>query len=305
MQEVTRHQISAERISEALEDINRRARGRWHGMRWDNPTPRRIEEMRDELLDYVAARTVESPALDGPSRTALRTAAECGLGVLSLGCFPEGDQEIRFPLIGEELNSDDIDFGDVIAYTPGVEAPTARTWLDTFAICLVSGLTRDRQRVVGLLLRHDYAPTIHDGLPYSRLTSASAPADLAAMDALCGYLTPSRGHLPRDRPRVPLCKPGAGERAEAAARLDAAGPLTPDQRLLRVLLDDDRHAFERALAARLVEYREGAGPDPAPRTLLPLDTLALAALAVQVHGWELGIRSPYLPPDLLGSAVAP
>ncbi|WP_435883943.1 Imm49 family immunity protein [Streptomyces rubiginosohelvolus] len=47
-------------------------------------------------------------------------------------------------------------------------------------------------------------------------------------------------------------------------------------------------------------YRESVGPAPAPRSLLPLDTLALAALAVQVHGWELGVRSGYLPAELLG-----
>ncbi|MEU2392886.1 immunity 49 family protein [Streptomyces sp. NPDC007369] len=305
MQEVTRHQVSAQRMSEALEDIGGRTRSRWHWMRWDNPAPQKLEEMHDELLDHVAARTAQDPALDEAARAALRTAAECSLGVLSLGCFPGGDQEIDFPLIGEKLTSDDIAFGDVIAYTAGVAAPTARTWLDTFAICLVSGLTLDWRRVIGLLLRHDYAPAVHDGLPYSPLTSVSDPADLAAMDALCGYLTPSSGHLAGDWPTVPLRKPDTAERAEAAVRLDAAGALTPDQRLLRVLLDDDRHSFGEALAARLVEHREGVGPDPAPRTLLPVGPLALAALAVQVHGWEPGVRSGYLPQELLGLPAAP
>ncbi|MFC8339045.1 Imm49 family immunity protein [Streptomyces rubiginosohelvolus] len=51
-------------------------------------------------------------------------------------------------------------------------------------------------------------------------------------------------------------------------------------------------------------YRESVGPAPAPRSPLPLDTLALAALAVQVHGWELGVRSGYLPAELLGSPDA-
>ncbi|WP_348541594.1 Imm49 family immunity protein [Streptomyces sp. MZ04] len=53
---------------------------------------------------------------------------------------------------------------------------------------------------------------------------------------------------------------------------------------VRVVLDDDQNAFEQALEARLVEHRTNVGSDPAPRTLLPLGVLVLAALAVQVHG---------------------
>ncbi|MFJ7496022.1 immunity 49 family protein [Streptomyces sp. NPDC097727] len=299
MQEVTRHEVSGQHMVQALDDISRRTRGRWHGMRYDDASPERLQEMHDELLDHIAARTVADPTLDEVSRSALRTAAECSLGVLSIGCFPDGDQEIIFPLIGEKLSSDDIAFGDVIE-----QAPTAGTWFDTFAICLVSGLVWEWQRVIGLLLRSDYAPAIRDGVPYSAVNSTSDPADLAAMDALCGYLAQARGHLPRDWPTVTLCKPDADTRAEAARELDTAGPLTPDQRLLRVLLDDDQHAFEQALVARLIEHRESVGLDPAPRTLLPLGALALTALAVQVHGWELGVRSGYLPHGMLGSPGA-
>ncbi|NEA80400.1 hypothetical protein G3I30_15115 [Actinospica acidiphila] len=73
----------------------------------------------------------------------------------------------------------------------------------------------------------------------------------------------------------------------------------PDQQLLRVLLDDDQSAFEQALAVRLLEHRAGAGTDPMPRTLLPVRTAAVAALASLAHGWQLGIRSAYLPDSLL------
>ncbi|MFF3286332.1 immunity 49 family protein [Streptomyces sp. NPDC003023] len=299
MQEVTHHEVSGHRMAQALDDISRRTRRRWHRMRYDDPSSENLQEMRDELLDHVAARTVEAPELDKSSHSALLTAAECSLGVLSVGCFPDGDQEIVFPLIGEKLSSDDIAFGDVVE-----QAPTARTWADAFAMCVVSGLVWEWQRVVGLLLRGDYAPAIRDGVPYSGHASTSDPADLAVMDALCGYLTRANGHLPRDWPTVPLCKPGPDERAEAARQLDAVGSLTADQRLVRVLLDDDRPAFAQALVARLVEHRESLGSDPAPRTLLPLAALALAALAVQVHGWELDVRSAYLPHGMLGSPEA-
>jgi hypothetical protein len=306
--DLTRHVISEQRMEEALDDITGRVRRRWHRLRHDDASPQELQEMATELLDHVAARTVRAPALDDASRLALRTAAECALGALSIGCFPDGDQEVALPLVGERLSSEDTTFGG------GVDlAPTARTWLDAFALCLVSGLVWDWQRAIGLLLRDDYAPAIRDGAQHSKLTPTSDPtdtadtaytADTATMDALCGYLTPAAGHLPRDWPTVPLCKPDADERAEAARRLDAAGSLAPDQQLLRVLLDDDRTAFEQALTARLVAHRQNAGPDPTPASLLPLGSLAVAALAVQVHGWQLDVRSGYLPQELLGSPQA-
>ncbi|MER7536610.1 immunity 49 family protein [Streptomyces sp. NPDC097704] len=299
MREVAHHEVNDERMAQALEDIEGRAFGRWHSMRYGSFRLDGLREMGDELLDHVAARTLSAPELDDASRVVLLTAAECALGVISLGCYPNGDQEIRFPLVHEELTSEELAFQDVID-----EAPTARTWLDTFAAVVVSGLVWEWRRVTGLLLRDDFASAIRDGVPYSKLTSVSTPADLAAMEALCGYLTEESGHLPRDWPTVPLRKPDPEERVEAVRRLDAADGLTPDQQLLRVLLDDDQAAFEDALMARLVAHRESVGADPAPRTLLPLDTLALAALAVQVHGWELRVRSGYLPHGIVGRTDA-
>ncbi|TQE28166.1 immunity 49 family protein [Streptomyces ipomoeae] len=299
MREVTCHEVSGERLAEALEDIDGRAFGRWHSMRYGNFFLEMLQEFGDELLDHVAARTVSDSALDEQTRTALRTAAECYLGVLSVGCYPGGDQEITFSLVRQSLSSEYTAFRDIIR-----EAPTARTWLDAFEMCVVSGLVWEWRQAIGLILGGDFATEIRNGVPYSKLTSTSDPADLAAMDALCGYLTRAKGHLPRDWPTVPLRKPDTDERAETARRLDAVGPLTPDQRLLRVLLDDDQPAFEQALVARLVEHRENVGADSAPRTLLPLGPLALAALATQVHGWELGVRSGYLPHGVLGSVEA-
>ncbi|GKQ40606.1 immunity 49 family protein [Streptomyces sp. A012304] len=300
MREVTCHHVDEQRITEALEDISGRAFGHWHSLRYDRLSLKNLRRMGDELLDHVAARTLTDPTLaDASTRTALCTAAECAFGVLNLGAFPDGDWDISFPLVREELSSDDFAFGHGVD-----EAPTARTWLDAFALCLLSGVLWERDRAIGLMLRNDYAPAIRDGVPYSRLESPSDPASLAEMDALCLYLAEADGHLPRDWPAVTLRKPDAEERAEAGRRMDAVGVSTPEQRLLRVLLDDDRTAFEQALADRLDQYRADAVPDAAPRSLLPTGTLALAALAVQLHGWDLDIRSGYLPEGLLSRRVA-
>lgn len=297
MRDITRHGIGDERMRRALEDIGGRTFGRWHRLRYDSLSIKGIQEMGDELLDHVGALTLQDPQLEGaPGRLALRTAAECALGVLTLGTCPHGDFEVFFPLVDEELSSEDFAFGDAVD-----QAPTAQVWVDAFALSVITGLVGEQARVIGPLLKKDYAPMFHSGLPHSPLSSVSDPAELAEMDALCAYL-----HLV-ERPRSPwvasevppLRKPDAQERSAAAARLDEAGTPTADQRLLRVLLDDDQPAFERALTGRLLEHRDGAGPDAAPRTLLPVTAIALAALAVQAHGWELNVRSDYLPAHLL------
>lgn len=96
-----------------------------------------------------------------------------------------------------------------------------------------------------------------------------------------------------------LTKPSTDERRDAALALDTAHAMSPDQRLLRVLLTDNQSAFEEALDERLAQHRAGVGENFAPESLLPLGPIALAALAVQVHGWDLQTRSAYLPTSLL------
>lgn len=297
IKDVARHDVSEQRIAQALDDIERRARHRWHTMQYDCYSDEELQAMRDDLLDHIAARTVAGPESGtAPSRIVLRTAAECALGLISLGCYPNGDQEICFTLVGEKISSEDTDFEAVVEL-----AATARTWLDAFALSVISGMIWEKDLVIGLLLRGDYAPDIHNGLPHSKLQSTSDPGELAEMDALCGYLSQAEGHLPRHWPSVTLCKPTADERAEAQRQLDSLDAPTPDQRLLRVLLEDDQPAFEQALEHRLVQHRESAPSDPAPRSLLPHKTIALAALAAQVHRWDLHTRSAYLPQAMLSA----
>ncbi|MER6624137.1 immunity 49 family protein [Streptomyces sp. NPDC000931] len=302
IKEVTRHAVAEQRIEQALEGMSSRAFGRWHDMRYgDMPLRRGLRELGEELSDHLAACTVSDPALDTPgSRTVLVTAAECAMGVLSLACFPDGDFCVPLPLVEETLSSEELHYEE--RWEPALPQTTARMWTDAFAWSVISGLIWEWDRVIGPLLREDYAPAIRDGVPYSKRESVSTAADLAEMDALCGYLTVVQGQYPGALPGpVPLGKPDAAERARAAEQLDAAGTPTPDQRLLRVLLDDDKTAFEQALQERLVAHRESVGADPAVRSLLPVGTATLAALARLAHGWQLDIRSPYLPEALVSA----
>ncbi|MET9711693.1 Imm49 family immunity protein [Nocardiopsis alba] len=54
--------------------------------------------------------------------------------------------------------------------------------------------------------------------------------------------------------------------------------------------------FERALVEHLTRHRELMETDEnaTAASLLPVGVIALAALAVQTHGWELNITSDYL-----------
>jgi hypothetical protein len=299
IKDVTGHDVPGKRMEDTLERGLHRAFGHWADMRHHGTRPLRqgLREMRGDLLDLAGARTLADPALEAPwSRKVLLTAAECALGELTLGTFPDGDWDVPLPLVDGTLSSQEIYYEE--AWEPASPATTAQTWVQAFALCVISGLVWERSRVIGPLLREDYAPAIRDGVPYSKRESVSTAADLAEMDALCDYLTigPVPGAVPGP---VPLQKPDPGTRACAAERLDAAGALDPDQQLLRTLLDDDQEVFEQALAGRLLEHRAHVGTDPAPGTLVPVRTVAVAALASLAHGWQLGVRSAYLPDSLL------
>ncbi|MFD7136758.1 Imm49 family immunity protein [Streptomyces sp. NPDC059894] len=300
--DVTRHPVNQQRLEQALGDMAGRVQRRFEDVyQRGYPMREMLSELGHELLDHVAARSTQDPHLeDERTRLALTTAAECLFGVLEMGCCPQGDWEIPFPLTRTRFTSGEMDYDEMRDATDTV---TARTWVEAFDICVASGLVGNWERAFGLLLRGDYAPMLHTNLPHAKRDSVSDPADLAHMDALCGYLAPARGHLPRDWPQVTLCMPSVDERLDAALALDAAGARSPDQRLLRILLRDDQSAFEDALHDRLVEHRAGVGENPAPRSLLPLGAIALAALAVQVHGWDLRIGSAYLPGSLLHASV--
>lgn len=296
VREVPSHTVDEQQIAHALENFEKRARTCWTILEYGQLTLSGIHEMRDLILDHVAARTLQDPALEvDVERTLLTTVGDLDLGAVGLGCFPEGDFEIHSShRLWNSISS------EVCRYDPGPEdrAPTAADWVHAFSLGVISGAVWNWRKVYGLLMRDDFAPAIHEGVPYNSRKSHSAAEDLAQMDALSLYLAEAEGPR-RAWPEVTLCKPTAEERTEAAHSLDSLAELSPDQRLLRALLDDDQATFEDALVEHLEHYRESVPADSPPRSLLPVGTIALAALAVQLHGWELGVRSPYLPEGLL------
>ncbi|GHE83974.1 hypothetical protein GCM10018785_59830 [Streptomyces longispororuber] len=292
------HDVDDQRIASVLRHFDATTERNWEGIQ-DGTLPLRptLARMSGDFLDHYAARAARDTRFRShDARADLEDAAACALGVLDLGVFPEGDWEVRLNHVGESIGNPGTDYDET---RQPAHPTTARTWTDAFELCVVSGLIWQWDKAIGLVLRADHAPEIRAGVPYARQESVSRGSDLAQMNALCGYLTPASGHLPRDWPTVPLRKPGVDERLDAALELDAAGPLTADQRLLRVLLTDHQTAFEDALYDHLTAYRAAVAPDAAPATLLPTGAVTLAALAVQAHGWDLAVESDYLFPSIL------
>ncbi|MFE0265733.1 hypothetical protein [Nocardiopsis alba] len=192
MQRIERHSVDEDRVAQALENIRKRADDHCMGLRYGSSGLRAMLSMGRELYEHVAACSVEDPTLESDrvfTQRVLTTAAETCFGVLSLGVFPEGDFDIPLPLVYDRLTNmaydpdDNVDLDHAIDLAPGPD-----TWVETFTMGVVSGLIWDSSRVLGLLLRKDYAPEIRAGLSFSQLNPTLDPADTAQMDALCVYL---------------------------------------------------------------------------------------------------------------------
>lgn len=93
------------------------------------------------------------------------------MGVLSLACFPDGDFLVPLPLVRRTLSSEELHYEE--SREPTGPVTSARTWTNGFAWSVISGLIWERDRVLGPLLREDYATAIRDGVPYSRRESVS------------------------------------------------------------------------------------------------------------------------------------
>ncbi|MEU1434443.1 hypothetical protein ACFYPA_00115 [Streptomyces sp. NPDC005775] len=96
------------------------------------------------------------------------------------GLYPRGDWEIPLPLTATRLTSEELEYDEMHDATDTV---TARTWVDAFDISVASGLVRDGwERVIGLLLRNDFAPALRNSPPHAGRDSVSEPDDLAHME---------------------------------------------------------------------------------------------------------------------------
>ncbi|WP_246332368.1 immunity 49 family protein [Streptomyces rutgersensis] len=242
----------------------------------------------DEFLDYLGALSVTTPDLDLPeAEAALKDASEAAAGAVAYAAY--------HPHCGFQVFLEYVNFG--MSYDPGDDAPeesiTAEQWID--ALCLA--VLRDKARFHGEAFHfaRDKFAAQAQGTPAGELVTGlmavvlddtgddeeyppSGQAKLAAVDAALG----------RVRTR-------AAETGESLSE----GPDSAALHALRALVAEEREVFDAALADLLVRHAASQGPAASASTLLPLVSIALAALAYRTLGWAPAVRTDYLPHALV------
>ncbi|MET9699733.1 immunity 49 family protein [Streptomyces sp. NPDC006529] len=286
---IERHAVGEAALSAAVGDFAERIAGDVHRMQHDESPRYGWEMVCASFLDYVGARSVENPALAGRDcRLALESAAAAATGALALTARPRGVGDVFIEYTGTGVVYDREESGS--------EVPAA-DWLDAFFLAFVAGDTdRDGRLFVDAALSR---------------AGREDRADVALVHALLAYV---HGHI--EAARVPG-GPGAVSDEQRAAYVDSLArdvapgtdraPHRAALATLRALAAGDRDGFSAALAAQLTHHRarHAAAANPRPRTLLPLDALALAAMARRWNGWEPGVDSAYLPAAAVGGFVPP
>ncbi|WP_157531907.1 MULTISPECIES: immunity 49 family protein [unclassified Kitasatospora] len=270
-------------MSSTVENFAERVGGEVHRMQNDESPAWGWEMVAESFLDYLGARSVGNPELAGKdARIACESAAAAAVGALALSAGRAGH-----PHVFIEYTGTGVPYGDG-RKSEDLGGVAAHSWLDPFFLAFVAELSDEygelfvaaAPRLRGQEQRADVV-LVHALLAYvygeaEQAEGLSAGGQVAVIDALVEGLGEGT-----DQP---------GHRAALAT--------------LRAVAAGDRAGFHRALAGQLAWYRQRyAVPvdgDPAPRTLLPFDAIALAAMAERWNGWPVAVESGYLPAALVG-----
>ncbi|WP_405017133.1 immunity 49 family protein [Kitasatospora sp. NBC_00070] len=285
---IERHRVGEAAVSSAVENFAERVGGEVHRMQHDESPAWGWELVADSFLDYLGARSVDSPELAGKdARIACESAAAAAVGALALGVGRAGQ-----PHVFIEYTGTGVPYGeDRKAEEPG--EVTAHAWLAPFFLAFVARLSdehdelfvaaapplRGREQRADVVLVHALLAYVYGGgEPSDELSSDDRVAVIDGLVEELGEGTDRPGH------RAALCT-------------------------LRAVAAGDRAGFRQALARQLECHRQRyagpAGDDPAPRTLLPFDAIALAAMAERWNRWPVEVESDYLPAALVGGFRQP
>ncbi|MCX5384236.1 immunity 49 family protein [Streptomyces sp. NBC_00083] len=316
---IERHHIGAAAPVAAEADFAARIAGDVHRMRHDEHPASGWRSVAGAFLDYLGARSLGLPELGGKdARVAFGSAAAAAVGALELTLFPGRPLDVFIDYAGAGVTyCGEFERGAEDGRTEGNERAeqaarsgpgeqgrrgtrlrTVRSyeWLDGLYLAVVAQVA---DRCVDVFV--DSAPPWRGN---------EGRADVALVHALMAYVF---GHEEGpDR----VASPGPVHDIEKCALIDMVvatlgeGDDWPGHRAalntLRALAAGDEEKFTRCLATQLKQYRgRFAGQNAAPRTLLPLDAMALMALAHRRHGWPVRIESGYLPRTVVTGFAPP
>ncbi|MFF3975861.1 immunity 49 family protein [Streptomyces sp. NPDC001828] len=287
---IERHRIGEAASAAAEADFAERIAAEVHRMQEDPLPAEGWRMVADDLLDYLGARSLRLPELGGKdAETALGSAAAAAVGALELTSAPGRQSEVFIDYAGAGVS-----YGGELERDEDTQEQAGRVrasdWLDALHLAFLAQVSDSAAEVF-----------IEAAPPWR---GNEGRADVALVHALMAYVF---GHEegPADVfSSVPV------QDVEKCALIDMVvstlgeGDDWPGHRAalstLRALAAGDEEGFAQRLATQLEQYRSRASGDNArPRSLLPLDALALMAMAHRWHGWEIPVESGYLPRALV------
>ncbi|GAA3896963.1 hypothetical protein GCM10022244_03980 [Streptomyces gulbargensis] len=286
---IQRHRVGEAVVRAAREDFTNRIGGQVRSMsRAGRMATYEWWAITEEFLDYLGALSVASPDLDtAEAKAVLKDASEAAAGAVAYAAY--------HPHCSFHVFLDYVNFG--MSYDPGEDFPaesvTPGEWID--ALCLA--VLRDKATWHGEAFhfaRQKFAEKTW-GTPAGELATGLTAVVLNDTGDDDEYPPSARARLTAvdaalDRVRV---------RAEETGEPLLDRPYSGALRTLRALADEDREAFDAALADLLTGHAALHGPTAAPRSLLPLVPLALAAFAYRTLGWAPAVHTDYLPHALV------
>ncbi|MEU9603217.1 immunity 49 family protein [Streptomyces sp. NPDC048057] len=272
---IERHEVGQAALSRALDGFAERMAGDVHMMQHDELPAYGWEMIAESFLDYLGARsTVHADLTDKDARVACESAATAGVGALALRAGRAGHPHVFIDYTGTGIVYD----GSRPPENP--DGVAAHVWLDAFFPAFVANASD----AFGELFVASAVP----------LADRESEPDVALVHALMVFV-------------YGIGDDGTDSDAARSARIDEIAAAVADGKdwpscraaltTLQALAAGDRAAFTRALAAQLERHAAAGTPErnPAPRTLLPMDAIALAAMAVRWQEWPLEVESRYLP----------
>ncbi|MFE9664210.1 Imm49 family immunity protein [Streptomyces sp. NPDC005955] len=283
---IERHQVGESRISGTLEDATDRiTRLVISSSKADRMTTGVWSFIAEEFLDYLGALSAADPELSSPeARAVLEAAAESAAGAVQFAAY--------WPHVSFSVFLDYVNFG--MSYDPDEgpsESVSVGQWLDAFCLAVL----------VDKAERHGEAFHFAREVPQQ---GREGEPSVELMHGLMVYVLGDLGD--EDAPYPPGAEHKLAALDDALARIRAQAPAgaaehphTTALAALRALAAGDRAGFDACLTSLLVAQSARSGLYAGPHTLLPLEPLALAALAYRREGWWPPLSTDYLPRTLI------